>query len=215
MIYGPCAAEHPGADDSWRCLFAEHRLPTVTTPLLLTAPLFDSWAVCHYVFGTDYNDPRCTGPVFDEAQLDYVNRFGSLTFDAAGMIAGAGASGRDGSSKVPSQRQLLANSTTATAAAAAVEGHVVWSAACYSHHVADRAGFFQLRAEGLTMADMVAAFLQAAASGGGARTTEEGGGRVVGNARRGRQWPPSAIEDCVEFACTGSESCVIETDGLQ
>eukprot|EP01046_Picozoa_sp_COSAG06_P065274 COSAG06_NODE_15963_length_1032_cov_1.483387_1_plen_28_part_10 len=28
MIYGPCAAEHPGADDSWRCLFAEHRLPT-------------------------------------------------------------------------------------------------------------------------------------------------------------------------------------------
>ena len=128
MIYGPCAAEHPGADDSWRCLFAEHRLPTVTTPLLLTAPLFDSWAVCHYVFGTDYNDPRCTGPVFDEAQLDYVNRFGSLNFDAVGMIA------------FPARWQIMAKSKTTTGAGTAgaavaatgeVAGKVAWTAARY------------------------------------------------------------------------------------
>ena len=43
----------------------------------------------------------------------------------------------------------------------------------------DRAGFFQLRAVGLSMAEMVGQFLAAA------------------SARD--QWPPSAIEDCVEF----------------
>jgi hypothetical protein len=52
MIFGPCADAYPHPDDSWRCLYAEHRLPSVQSPVLLTAPLFDSWALCHYVFGS-------------------------------------------------------------------------------------------------------------------------------------------------------------------
>ena len=53
MIFGRCADEHPGPAESWRCLYAEHRLPALALPLLLAAPLFDSWALCHYVFGED------------------------------------------------------------------------------------------------------------------------------------------------------------------
>jgi hypothetical protein len=42
LIFGPCAELYPSHEDSWRCLFAEHRLPGIATPTLLTAPLFDS-----------------------------------------------------------------------------------------------------------------------------------------------------------------------------
>ena len=34
MIFGECAEKHPGPDDSWRCLYAEHRLLGVELPML-------------------------------------------------------------------------------------------------------------------------------------------------------------------------------------
>jgi hypothetical protein len=43
---------------------------------------------CGWPAGTDYTDPRCTSPVFELEQLEYVERFGSLTYDAARLIAG-------------------------------------------------------------------------------------------------------------------------------
>ena len=179
MIFGRCADQHPGPDESWRCLYAEHRLPAVELPVLLTAPLFDSWAVCHYVFGEDYTDPRCTrgATPFDVDQRAYVDRWGALTQESAIAISSRSAAGSGGGGG---------------GANGADEGHhVVWSAACYNHHVADRAGFFQLSVNGeITMADMVAAFLAAA----------------LGNADA---WPASAIEGCTEFECGGPQNCDI------
>jgi hypothetical protein len=172
------------------------------------------WAVCHYTYGTDYTDPRCTNPAFDPAQLAYVEGFGERTYDAERMIAGQAAYYYRQTNSA-SLRRSMVNAT------ARMHHLIVWGAACYSHHVADRAGFFQLRALGVTMADMVRVRTCCNCDASSAACYVDG---LVGlRSDRGidcaqnflsaaitrDQWPGSEIERCLDFSvCTASDSCV-------
>ena len=85
---------------------------------------------------TDYLQ---TDPYVDEPRLHlarrwsrYVNRFGGLTFDASQAIAGQ----QQQQQLQQLQQQLLLHNDSSRTVAPAVDGHVVWGAACYSHHVA-------------------------------------------------------------------------------
>jgi len=71
------------AEQRWRCLFGEFRLPAVRTPYLLLASQFDTYQLDHDLGGCGHWSCDPAGP----AQLGFAWRFANATADFAQQLA--------------------------------------------------------------------------------------------------------------------------------